>query len=99
MGCDSRVFPKESVLTLGEGDTWGLVSMVLRLPMASRPAFGTLATFGTDFCNVGKPYIKKSQMPPWSVGTKYGSFGKRIFNVEAAQSQSRGRYLFSATYV
>ena len=60
--------------------------MVLGLPMAPRPAFGTLATFGTDRCNVGKPYIKKSQMPPWSVGTKYGSFGNRIFNVEAAQS-------------
>ena len=71
--------------------------MVIRLPIASRPASGILAMFGTDLCNVGKPYIKKSQMPPWSVGTKYGSLGKRIFNVEAAQSQSRGRYLFSAT--
>ena len=70
MGCDARVFPKESVLSLVGGGTWGLVSMVLRLPMASRPAFGTLATSGTDLCNVGKPYIKKSQMPPWRDGTK-----------------------------
>ena len=56
------------------------------------PKFGAVRETG------GASRAIRSQMPPIDEETRYGREGKPTVTGDAAQSQSFGRYPFSATY-
>ena len=99
MGADTEPLGREEPCgaSLEDGFTIGVVSKVDKFPKASNRTSGIPEMSGTDLCNEGNPSVIISQMPPEAAGVKYGRAGYRICNVDAAQSQSRGKYPFSIT--